>query len=128
MLRNQTVTMLIDYTRKPTPGHDELVNRFINLQTTMQYHIFTFWEAHETSLLGKVYLSWLFSRRAFVVSWVALFTSFMWYSFAPWVLVVCLLWVFGFRFYQSKQVIAKYPPLTLCFCPKMIYLPPPASR
>jgi hypothetical protein len=102
--KDRSVSALIDYTKEPTPSLDELVRRFIELQGEQHYHVFAFWEAHETSLLGKIYMAWMFSRRAFLVWHAVLIPSLALYSFSPWLLILCLLWRLGFPLYQPKQV------------------------
>ncbi|KAM0737944.1 hypothetical protein ACQRIT_007948 [Beauveria bassiana] len=103
--KDQTATALIEYTKEPTPDLDELVRRFIRLQQEKDYHVFAFWEAHETSLLSKIYLGWLFSRRA-SQAWYAVFCLSV-ALFSPWLLVLCLLWRLAFPLYQPKQLVNK---------------------
>ncbi|KXJ84692.1 NACHT domain-domain-containing protein [Microdochium bolleyi] len=74
---DQSVSALMDYTREPTPGLDELVCGFLDLQKEKHYHVFAFWESHETSLLGKIHLAWLFSCRAFLVCRIFLVSSLL---------------------------------------------------
>lgn len=64
-LNDKTVPTLINDTREPPSDLDELVTEFITLHKDT-YHVFTFWEAYETSLLAKVYLGWLFSKWAYL--------------------------------------------------------------
>ncbi|EJP62258.1 peptidase C14 [Beauveria bassiana ARSEF 2860] len=103
--KDQTATALIEYTKEPTPELDELVRRFIRLQQEKDYHVFAFWEAHETSLLSKIYLGWLFSKRA-SQAWYAVFCLSV-ARFSPWLLVLCLLWRLAFPLYQPKQLVNK---------------------
>ncbi|KAM0665070.1 hypothetical protein ACQRIU_006223 [Beauveria bassiana] len=103
--KDQTATALIEYTKEPTPDLDELVRRFIRLQQEKDYHVFAFWEAHDTSLLSKIYLGWLFSKRA-SQAWYAVFCLSV-ALFSPWLLVLCLLWGLAFPLYQPKQLVNK---------------------
>ncbi|KAH7160538.1 peptidase C14 [Dactylonectria estremocensis] len=105
LFKDQTATALMDYTKEPTPNLDELVSRFFDLRRERSYHVFTFWEAHETSLVSKIYLAWLFSKRASWVCFAALFLSGV--LFSPWLLVLCLLWRLVFPSCQPKQLVDK---------------------
>lgn len=91
-LKDQTVSVLIDYTKESTPSLDELVRRFIDLQGERHYHVFAFWEAHDTSLLGRIHMAGMFSRRALLVWYAVLGLSLPFYSSSPWLLILCLLW------------------------------------
>ncbi|KXJ84913.1 hypothetical protein Micbo1qcDRAFT_154579 [Microdochium bolleyi] len=101
---DQSVSALMDYTREPTPGLDELVCGFLDLQKDKHYHVFAFWESHETSLLGKIHLAWLFSCRAFLVCRIFLVSSLIFYPFSPLPLIFCL-WLSGFRFCGPRQLV-----------------------
>ncbi|KGQ06538.1 Protein NLRC3 [Beauveria bassiana D1-5] len=103
--KDQTATALIEYTKEPMPDLDELVRRFIRLQQKRDYHVFAFWEAHDTSLLSKIYLGWLFSKRASQAWYAVLGLSVA--LFSPWLLVLCLLWRLAFPLYQPKQLVNK---------------------
>ena len=102
LFKDKTVSTLIDYTRKPTSNLDELVHRFDHLRREKGYHVFTFWEAHETNLLGKIHLAWMFSKRASQAWYAVLCVSVVLAS--PWLLVPCLLWKLAFPICQSRQV------------------------
>ncbi|KAM3525685.1 hypothetical protein NHJ13051_003858 [Beauveria bassiana] len=103
--KDQTATALIEYTKQPTPDLDELVRRFIRLQQEKDYHVFAFWEAHDTSLLSKIHLGWMFSKRASQAWYAVFFLSVK--LFSPWLLVLCLLWRLAFPLYQPKQLVDK---------------------
>ncbi|KAM3526335.1 hypothetical protein MY4038_006891 [Beauveria bassiana] len=103
--KDQTATALIEYTKEPTPDLDELVRRFIRLQQEKDYHVFAFWEAHDTSLLSKIHLGWMFSKRASQAWYAVFFLSVK--LFSPWLLVLCLLWRLAFPLYQPKQLVNK---------------------
>ncbi|PMB64413.1 Protein NLRC3 [Beauveria bassiana] len=103
--KDQTATALIEYTKEPTPDLDELVRRFIRLQQEKDYHVFAFWEAHDTSLLSKIHLGWMFSKRASQAWYAVFFLSVE--LFSPWLLVLCLLWRLAFPLYQPKQLVNK---------------------
>ena len=109
LLKDKTVSTLIDYTRKPTPNLDELVHRFDDLRRERNYHVFTFWEAHETNLLSKVHLGWLFSKRALLAWWaIACMSVLLAFLASPWPLLVCLFWRLAFPICQSRQVNTQY--------------------
>ena len=105
LFKDKTVSTLIDYTRKPTPNLDELVHRFDDLRREMSYHVFSFWEAHETNLLAKIHLGWMFSKRA-LLAWraVACVSVVLALLSSPWPLMLCLLWALAFPICQSRQV------------------------
>lgn len=102
LFKDKTVSTLIDYTRKPTPNLNELVRRFDDLRRKRSYHVSTFWEAHETNLLGKIHLAWMFSKRALLACYAVVLVSVVLAS--PWLLVLCLLWALAFPICQSRQV------------------------
>ena len=105
LFKDKTVSTLIDYTRKPTSNLDELVRRFDALRREKSYHVFTFWEAHETNLLAKIHMGWMFSKRA-LLAWraVACVSVVLAFLASPWPLVLCLLWKSAFPICQSRQV------------------------
>lgn len=67
LLRDQTATALMDYTREPSPNADEVLRNFMQLQQEKRYHVFTFWEAEKTSLLKQFHLAWMFPSRGHLV-------------------------------------------------------------
>lgn len=75
LFKDQAVSTLIDYTKEPTPNLKELVQRFNDLKYERRYHVFTFWEAYNTSLPSRIYLAWMFSERASQVWYVLLILS-----------------------------------------------------
>ena len=105
LFKDKTVSTLIDYTRKPTPNLDELVRRFDDLRRERNYLVFTFWEAHETNLLAKIHLGWMFSKRA-LLAWRAVACASVVLAFlaSPWPLMLCLLWALAFPICRPRQV------------------------
>ncbi|KAI0877381.1 hypothetical protein GGS24DRAFT_497899 [Hypoxylon argillaceum] len=103
-LNDKEVTALIDYTRSPTALGD-LVHTFISLAKAENYHVWAFWEAGETNLLGKLYLGWVFSKRIHYAWPMVSILTLLLHAFSPWVLVLWLFWILSFPVFKSKQLV-----------------------
>lgn len=103
-LNDQTLTTLIDYTKKATSSVDELVQKFIGLQQQQDYHGFIFYEGRKTTLVRKVYLAWLFSNQMLLAGLVSLGSTWLLECFSPWQVILFLLWLSGFRSLQPHLV------------------------
>lgn len=130
LFRDQALTNLIDYVNEPKSNANELLKRFIDITSRECYEVCAFWEARGISLFSKIYMAWLFSKRAFALwgsvlillpitrevayGFLALtspptnaFFATRWLSIFPWLLVAFLCWLFGFYFYRPKQASVK---------------------
>lgn len=131
LFRDQALTNLIDYVNEPKSNANELLKRFIDIKSRECYEVSAFWEAQGISLFSKIYMAWLFSKRAFALwgsvlillpitrevayRFLALtspptnaFFATRWLSIFPWLLVAFLCWLFGFYFYRPKQASVKH--------------------
>lgn len=131
LFRDQALTNLIDYVNEPKSNANELLKRFIDITSRECYEVCAFWEARGISLFSKIYMAWLFSKRAFALwgsvlillpitrevayGFLALtspptnaFFATRWLSIFPWLLVAFLCWLFGFYFYRPKQASVKH--------------------
>ncbi|KAK8924386.1 Protein NLRC3 [Metarhizium anisopliae] len=67
LFRDQALTNLIDYVNEPKSNANELLKRFIDIKSRECYEVCAFWEAEGISLFSKIYMAWLFSKRAFAL-------------------------------------------------------------
>ncbi|QLI73503.1 uncharacterized protein G6M90_00g094850 [Metarhizium brunneum] len=67
LFRDQALTNLIDYVNEPKSNAKELLKRFIDIKSRECYEVCAFWEAEGISLFSKIYMAWLFSKRAFAL-------------------------------------------------------------
>ncbi|KHO11208.1 nacht nucleoside triphosphatase [Metarhizium robertsii ARSEF 23] len=67
LFRDQALTNLIDYVNEPKSNANELLKRFIDIKSRECYEVCAFWEARGISLFSKIYMAWLFSKRAFAL-------------------------------------------------------------